>query len=305
MNVRSRCRATMAGFALVLVASSASAEPDVSVERFNAGRAAMKDQRLEEAVTQFRSSLAVAPSVGAWLNLGDCLERLGRGASAAVAFREAEALARQKDDARAEEAHHRLTRLKTSTLRIAITPSSEIQRARLDDADLDVAKIGDDLPIDAGRHVLRVTSVSSGTFERTIAVTTAPQHLRIELVLGREVLAPAARPVASPGRTASGGTAVPALVAGGAGLVAIGLGTFFGVRSMGTQGDLERACAAYPRCTPAERADADRMDAAGRSDATAATVSFVVGGALVAAGVGLYFLFRPSAPAPATTAIRF
>ena len=82
MSVRSRCCAVVG--ALVLVASSASAEPDASVERFNAGRAAMKDQRLEEAVTQFRASLAVAPSVGAWLNLGDCLERLGRGASAGV-----------------------------------------------------------------------------------------------------------------------------------------------------------------------------------------------------------------------------
>lgn len=303
MNVRRRCRAV--AVAIVLVASSASAEPDASVERFNAGRAAMKDQRLEEAVTQFRASLAGAPSVGAWLNLGDCLERLGRGASAGVAFREAETLARQKDDARAEEAHHRLARLKTSTLRVAITPSAEIQRAKLDDVDLDVARIGDEQPIDAGRHVLRVTSVSSGTFERTIEVTTSPQQLRIELVLAREAPAPAARPVASRGGTAGGGTAVPALVAGGAGLVAIGLGTFFGVRSMGTQGDLERACAAYPRCTSAERTDADRMDAAGRSDATAATVSFVVGGALVAAGVGLYFLFRPSAPPPATTAIRF
>lgn len=298
MNVRSRC-CVVAG-ALVLVASSASAEPDASVERFNAGRVAMKDQRLEEAVTQFRASLAVAPSVGAWLNLGDCLERLGRGASAGVAFREAETLARQKDDARAEEAHHRLARLKTSTLRVAITPSAEIQRAKLDDVDLDVARIGDEVPIDAGRHVLRVTSVSSGTLERTIEVTTSPQHLRIELVLGREAPAPVARPVAT-----TRGTVVPALAAGGAGLVAIGLGTFFGVRAMGTQGDLERACAAYPRCTPAERTDADRMDAAGRSDATAATVSFVVGGALVAAGVGLYFLFRPSAPPPATTAIRF
>lgn len=302
MNVRSRCAAIAVAMVLAS-ATAAAAEPDPSVERFNAGRAAMKDQRLDDAVTHFRASVAVTPTVGAWLNLGDCLERLGRGASAGVAFREAEVLARQKDDARADEAQARLARLKTSTLRVAITPRSEIQRARLDDVEIDLGSIGADTPIDAGRHVLRVTSVSSGILTRTIDVPTSPQHLRIELVLerGREAPPPTFRSAPS----AREGTLVPALAAGGAGLVAIGLGTFFGVRSMGMHGDLERACAAYPRCTPDERTDADRMDAAGRSDATAATVSFVVGGALVAAGVGLYFLFRPGASSPTTTAIRF
>src|SRR5580700_7484247 len=55
-----------------------------------------------EACAKFAESKRLEPGIGVTLYLGDCYERVGRTASAWAAFRDAEALAREHKDKRAE-----------------------------------------------------------------------------------------------------------------------------------------------------------------------------------------------------------
>jgi len=83
-----------------------------------------------------------------------------------------------------------------------------------------------------------------------------------------------------------------AYVAGGVGLVGIGLGTFFGVRAISKNKDSKDISV----CPPANMI-CDARDAA-FTLATGSTVSFAVGLAGLGAGVGLFIASRPD-PAPA------
>ncbi|HWP05281.1 MAG TPA: hypothetical protein VNN72_06040, partial [Polyangiaceae bacterium] len=75
------------------------------------------------------------------------------------------------------------------------------------------------------------------------------------------------------------------LVLAGGGLVGIGLGTYFGLRAI----DKEKQ--ADEKCSPTlcqEAADFESSDQA-HSAATGSTISFIAGGALVAAGAVVFF----------------
>jgi serine/threonine-protein kinase len=87
---------------------------------------------------------------------------------------------------------------------------------------------------------------------------------------------------ASPGGTQR----VIGIVVGGAGLVGIGLGTYFGLSAMDKDKKADKACS--PTLCQ-EQADYKNSDDA-RKAATASNVSFAIGGALVATGVVVFIL---------------
>lgn len=90
-----------------------------------------------------------------------------------------------------------------------------------------------------------------------------------------------AAPSDAPPKT--GGSALRALgyVASGAGIVGLGLGTFFGVSAISNKSDA--SCNENDECDPTKLADA-------RSSATMATVGFVAGGTLLAGGLVLLII---------------
>jgi hypothetical protein len=74
-------------------------------------------------------------------------------------------------------------------------------------------------------------------------------------------------------------------VVGGAGVVGLGLGAYFGGRAIGKTHDLNHACPdVAASCTPSARGFEDQAHSA----ATAANVFVISGAVLVAAGVVLY-----------------
>ena len=83
-----------------------------------------------------------------------------------------------------------------------------------------------------------------------------------------------------------------ALGVGGAGVVGIGIGSFFGLRSIAKHSDYEKLCSGGV-CEPPAGPIHDDAVAAGN----ASTVAFLVGGALVAGGVVLWFV-APQASSP-------
>jgi serine/threonine-protein kinase len=73
-------------------------------------------------------------------------------------------------------------------------------------------------------------------------------------------------------------------VLGGAGIVALGVGSYFGLRAIDKNGDLESACKTDP-CNASLRSLQDSRNSA----ATASTVVFIGGAALLGAGAVLVF----------------
>jgi serine/threonine-protein kinase len=76
------------------------------------------------------------------------------------------------------------------------------------------------------------------------------------------------------------------LVLGGAGIVGVGLGTFFGLRASSKWSDAKEKCTDYPFGCGAEGTD---LRASAQSAGNVSTVAFVAGGALLATGLVLYF----------------
>jgi hypothetical protein len=81
-----------------------------------------------------------------------------------------------------------------------------------------------------------------------------------------------------------GGQRIAALVAGGLGVVGVGVGVAFGVVSMNKGNDRDRDCPSHVGCSPQAVAAADAAIDAGNIS----TVAFVAGGALLVGGVVLW-----------------
>ena len=81
------------------------------------------------------------------------------------------------------------------------------------------------------------------------------------------------------------------LIVGGAGVVGIGLGAFFGLQASSKWSDAKGKCADYPYGCSSDAAD---LRSSARSRGTASTVAFIAGGALLATGIVLY-LTEPQA----------
>ena len=75
---------------------------------------------------------------------------------------------------------------------------------------------------------------------------------------------------------------------GAVGVIALGIGTTFGVIALGKQSDLDAACPGYPRCPNAQRSAVQATYDDAKQASTIATVGIVGGGVLVAAGVVLW-----------------
>jgi len=118
---------TLAG--LVIQAPAALAQNAGAEALFRDGRTLIKQGRLQEGCDKLEASEKLEASVGTLLNLGDCLEKLGKPASAWAAFREAESLAKRtgNDQKRQQEAKRRALKLEPdlANLTVQVNPRAK------------------------------------------------------------------------------------------------------------------------------------------------------------------------------------
>jgi hypothetical protein len=255
--------------AFVLCASRAVADEAAAEKHFLNGRQHARDGDWSGAVAAFDASVREQPSIGAYLNLGDALERVGRFAAADAAFTRAEELAGTTDETRAREAIQRRARLRPRIPTVTVVAAPE--RARiLFDSNVPLER-GLRVPIDAGRHT--VVAVVDGAPVQTVTVD-AREGTSHDIVLV---------PHAAPSPPSS----VPWLPIwlGAGALSGAAVGSVFGILAMDDKSDLERLCPAYPRCTGATYADAERIDDRFGDRAAVATTAFVVAGVFAIASI--------------------
>jgi hypothetical protein len=212
---------------------------------FREGRRLVALHRFAEAREKFEESKELDPGAGLMLNLGDCYEKLGKTVRAWNEYREAAVAARESGNrAREKEAIDQIARLEKSFARVVIQVQEQQMaldglEIELDEASLPKEAWGEPVPIEAGRHEVRAKAKGRRTWSETFEVTPergpdiqVPElepepEVKVQTVQIVEKTHEREREVDVGERSRSNGGALrgAALVIGGAGIAAIGVGS--------------------------------------------------------------------------------
>ncbi|HYQ28146.1 MAG TPA: hypothetical protein VER04_13040 [Polyangiaceae bacterium] len=313
------CACLLAALSAARVAEAqASPEEKATAEAvFEEGMRLIKQGNFAEACPKFEMSQRVEPAVGTMLYLAECYEKTNRSASAWAMFREAASLAETSGQtermktaqARAARLEPRLSWLTIEVAKDAVLPGLQLRRnAVLMSTELS----GTPSPVDPGEVLVEASAPGHLPFSTKVKVAA---KARVVVTIPVLVAAPAAAPVATPpAATHDGVAAAPVAAAtaqaatppseqspapapaeraspipwvvGGAGVVALGVGTYFGFRAISKANDAEELC---PNGHCLDESGQTAADDA-HSAAKISNVSFALGAAAVATGVVLYFV---------------
>jgi hypothetical protein len=160
------------------------------------------------------------------------------------------------------------------------------------------------IPIDPGPHRMRFEAAGAQAHERDVIIQSAEKERRLEITLGQKgtpnpaasAPVPAAAvsssvPVETPSNKAPM-SAAPAVVAFTFGVLGIGLGAVSGGLALKTKGSLDGVCTPHSACPEDRASDISTM----KTEATLATVGFVVGGVGLALGITLFGVKKATDP---------
>ena len=267
---------------------------------FKEGKELLERGQLGEACPKIAESDALDPSVGALGLLAACHERQGKYV---LAWREygktAERADRQKDK-RAGYARDRAKALeaKLGWLRVELAPGDAGAEVLVAASLVPAAELAGEIPVDPGEVAILVRA--PGKIDLRQSVTAAPGS-HVKLVIPPLAPAAAAAAAAPPPQESDDIRRPLAFVAGGIGIVALGVGIGAGVSAISQNGekeDLEATCA--PASTEGECAEGPVLESGARTAATISNIGFAVGAAGIAAGVIL--LLVSDSPEPAASA---
>jgi hypothetical protein len=287
-------------------AEAQGSDPAAAADLFHEGRVAMASQSYGVACAKFAESERLDPRVGTLINLAQCEEALGLLATARRYWEQATDLAKATGDARVAYTteqlgaiDHRVPRL---TVRLgASAPPGTI--AHRDDVELGAASLGTSLPVDPGKHSVFAAAAHHADGPVTVVELQAGESKEVVVEAGDALPEPAPEapvelphplaPETAPAR-AAGPTRIAAIASGAAGVVGVGLGAYFGLQAIAHESGAPGVC--HGQTCDAQGATVRRGAIQSADESTAA---FVVGGALLAAGVVLWLV----APARAQTAL--
>ena len=291
-----------ASLAVVLFAPGAAfADPTAEQKAaatvlFREAKGMMEKGEVAAACRRFEESERLDPLPGTLLNMAVCHEREGRTATAWVEFRDAAALARRdvRDDRVAlAEQHMKALEPRLCSVRIVVGPHADVPSlaVTLDGNALARPAWDTALPVDPGVHVVGASAPSVKPFTAQVEASRDGETKTVTIdaleaapppVAPESAPAEPSPPAAPPPSNESGGLSsrrVSALALGGAALVGLGVGSYFGVDAIEKHADSNRGCPGN-RCTPQAVVANDQS----RTSADRSTVTFAASlTALVAA----------------------
>lgn len=291
--MKTRPLLSAASLSAVLLASGPAFAGDSAAAEalFNEARALVAQGDYEHACPKLEESQKLDAGMGTLFNLGDCYEHVGKTASAWAAFREVAAGAKAAgQQARENDARARAAALepKLVTLVVEVSPaSSNLSNlvVKRDTVEVGRAQWGSSIPIDPGKHVIVASADGKEPWQTEVNI--------VETVRSTKVVVPALKNAAAQ-PVAAGGGAAPAstgstqrtlgIIIGGAGIVGLGVGTVFGLRSMSKHDDDLKYCDPNSSCD----ATGVNLRNEARDAGNISTVAFIAGGVLFAGGVALY-----------------
>jgi hypothetical protein len=273
---------------------------------FEEGRRLVGQKRFAAACPKFAASQALEAGIGVGLWLADCLESDGQTASAWGEFVRTATLAGERGDpreavarARAEALLPRLSRIVLATPP-GLEPLGGSVEVTCDGSPVSPTRWVSGFYVDPGMHHLRGATAGRAFWEADVDVGSAAdvQTLTLPNPPGSSAsasFAPPMPPPASPPKPASLRATGPSratlnIAAGssaGLGVVAVGLGVYFGVAAKNDNDASTGGCGSKFCSTTSHDLRVDALH-----NATASDVAFAVGAAAIAGGVVLYVVGR-------------
>lgn len=304
VNASSSRRAVRAAILVAAVAtiapSALAGDAALAEALFREGRQLLEQKRYDDACPKLAASQREDPATGTLLALALCYEEGGKTASAWAAYTEAATRAKREGQLERESAARgRAEQLAERLSRLTITLAPEAQglagvSVTREGAPVARAAWGMAVPVDPGTHRVEVSAPGHRSWSKSIEIREKQDQTVTVPALAPEPAhapktderVPRAEPKSSSLRTIG-------LVTGGVGVVAVGLGSYFGLRASSLNERSKDDCDGNA-CGPAGKAD--RNDA--RSAGNVSTVAFIAGGALLATGVTLFVIGAPEERAP-------
>ena len=287
------------------LAAAAPTEADRAMAQslFEDGRRLMANGDFASACPKLAESQTLDPSGGTLLNLAVCHEKQGRLATAWSDFKEALSVARRDNRTdRFEVAQEHLTTLepRVPSLTIRVASAKPDQQVLLDGAPVRAAAWGTPIAVDPGSH--RLESSAAGHVAWTGPLELAVAERKVVEV---PELAVNAGPGTTPRATDETKTSAPAeashsnalgWVVLGTGVVALGVGTYFGVSALSTQNKVDQECPTLQSCSP------KGIDLSHDAQAAAWASNIGIGVGIVGVVVGGYLLLSAPSSAKASNA---
>lgn len=260
---------------------------------FDEARKLASDGRHAEACPKFEESQKLEPGIGTQFNLADCLEHIGKTASAWAMFLEVAADTRLKEQGQRESvARERAAALepKLSRLTLTVPQSSEAEglTIEIDGTPLGRAAWGTATPIDPGKHTVRAIAPGRRPWSKTIEVGGNGARAAATI----PTLEPAGKESApsvdreGPLQTASpSGRKTTGLVVGGVGVASLLVAGGFALRTRAKLNDAEAYCSGLD-CWDQRGVDLHHEAVTSQTIALVATGRGVIG---VGVGGWLYF----------------
>jgi hypothetical protein len=291
-----------------------AADKAAAEELFRQGRTLTKENRYGEACPKFAESQRLDPAVGTELNLARCYEANGQTASAWATYKDVATAAEragQRDRSRLARRHASDLEKRLSRMTIEVAQpdtrgeSISVQR---DGERVDRAEWNAPIPLDPGEHTVVATAPGRQSWSTKVTVG-AGESLKVSVPPLAVMPAPSPTIEGSTSPATSDSPAGPepasnlpaqpepahagrtwrtvGLATAGVGIVGIGVASVLGVVAKGTYDGAH--------CPSNNTCDSSGLSAtsAARSDATAATVMFAVGGVALVGGIVLYLLSAP------------
>ncbi|MEO8904031.1 MAG: hypothetical protein ABI488_16970 [Polyangiaceae bacterium] len=273
------CCSLLASASIASAEGVHSAHADALVHQ---GEVLLAAHKVVAACAKFEASEAQETGLGTLLHLGDCYERSGRSASAWHAFLEAEALATaQKDASRQQIAADRVAALEPKLSRVVfvVPTTSRVPglTVRLGENTIPAASWGAIIPVDAGEQHVTVSAKGHRSWQLDLTVEPETREYRVNV--------PTLKPDTAPNADRRSALRTAGVITGGAGIAGLGAGAVFSALSRSAD-DAGTCVRGVIQCAPTRTTKNSYSDAA--------TVTFALGGTLLATGITLWVL----SPAP-------
>jgi hypothetical protein len=249
---------------------------------FQEGRRLFDERKLDQACSKLAESHRLKPAINTVGLLAACYEEQGRLAAAAQRYREAEELA-EPGDARAGFVRKKLAELrpKIGVLTIRLAQPEDSPAVTINDEPVSTADLNKEIFVDPGAVRIEASAPEREAWSVGLQMSAGEARTMEIPALVREASGEPSGPADapwSPWRTAG-------FVAGGIGVVGLGVGAGFGFAAISktNASNIPSRCDEQNRCSPEGGAIRDEA----RAFALVSTLSFGAGVVLAGAGLAL------------------
>ncbi len=278
--------------ATAFVARPSYAQKSEADKLFDEGAALMKENKFTEACAKFAESNRLDPEIGGLLWLADCYARNGQFATSYKTYQDAQKMALDRKDKKQRDkvAQRHMDELEPRLTKLTILVPQDARPAGLvvkrGDQPVASTEFGLALPVDPASYTIAASAPGYEPWSQKIDATGEGQTFTVTVgPLVKVAVATAPPPPAATDPAFA--YHVGGIVTGAAGLVAIGVGSAFGLIAGAKLKDSNST-----HCDAADTCDAiglqDRAEA--KDAALASTLLFVAGGVALAAGITIFLL---------------